>query len=104
MGSDTACTITDLPLEVLERILVILDPIDVASTAQVCRFFRGLVYPAGDEHFWRALYLAQSFDDPRKAVTYLGNRRTDIKWREELQRIIRARTVVNDVNVAFTFP
>jgi hypothetical protein len=98
MVSDSAC-ITDLPVEVLEHILVISDPIDVASTAQVCRLFRGLVYPIGDDHFWRALYLAQSFDDPRKAVTYLGNRRTDIKWREELQRIIRARTVVNDVTV-----
>lgn len=98
MVSESAC-ITDLPLEVLEHILVISDPIDVASTAQVCRLFRGLVYPVGEDHFWRALYLAQSFDDPRKAVTYLGNRRTDIKWREELQRIIRARTVVNDVTV-----
>lgn len=98
MVSDPAC-ITDLPLEVLEHILVISDPIDVASTTQVCRLFRGLVYSAGDEHFWRALYLAQPFDDPREAVTYLGKRRTDIKWREELQRIIRARTVVNDVTV-----
>ncbi|KAG1818719.1 uncharacterized protein BJ212DRAFT_1446459 [Suillus subaureus] len=98
MVSDPAC-ITDLPLEVLEHILVISDPIDVASTTQVCRLLRGLVYSAGDEHFWRALYLAQPFDDPREAVTYLGKRRTDIKWREELQRIIRARTVVNDVTV-----
>ncbi|KAG2046576.1 hypothetical protein BDR06DRAFT_964924 [Suillus hirtellus] len=98
MVSDTA-RITDLPLEVLEHILVILDPLDVASTAQVCRLFRGLVYSADDEHFWRALYLAQSFDDPRQAVSYLGNRRTDIKWREELQNIIRARTIVNDVTV-----
>lgn len=98
MVSDSAC-ITDLPLEVLEHILVISDPIDVASTAQVCRLFRGLVYPVGDDHFWRALYLAQPFDDPRKAVTHLGNRRNDIKWREELQRIIRARTIVNDVTV-----
>lgn len=102
MVSDPAC-ITDLPLEVLEHILVISDPIDVASTTQVCRLLRGLVYSAGDEHFWRALYLAQPFDDPREAVTYLGKRRTDIKWREELQRIIRARTVVNDVTVAPTF-
>jgi len=103
MVSDTA-RITDLPLEVLEHILVILDPLDVASTAQVCQLFRGLVYSADDEHFWRALYLAQSFDDPRQVVSYLGNRRTDIKWREELQNIIRARTVVNDVTVASTFP
>lgn len=98
MVSDSAC-ITDLPLEVLEHILVISDPIDVSSTAQVCRLFRRIVYSLGDEHFWRDLYLAQSFDDPRTAVTYLGNRRTDIKWKEELQRIIRARTVVNDVTV-----
>lgn len=91
--------ITDLPHEVVEHILVISDPIDVARAAQVCKFIRGIVYPVGDEHFWRALYLAQPFDDPRKAVTFLGNRRTDIKWREELQRIIRARTVINDVTV-----
>ncbi|KAG0704455.1 hypothetical protein DFH29DRAFT_911428 [Suillus ampliporus] len=98
MGSGAA-RITDLPFEVLEHILLISGPTNVASAAQVCRFFRDLIYPVGDEHFWRALYLAQPFDDPRQAVTHLGNRRTDIKWREELQRIIRANTVVNDVTV-----
>lgn len=90
--------INDLPLEILEHILLISDPFDIARAAQVCRLFRGVVYTE-DEHFWRALYLAQPLDDPRKAVTYLGNRRTKIKWREELQLIIRARTIVRDVSV-----
>ncbi|OJA07874.1 hypothetical protein AZE42_07667 [Rhizopogon vesiculosus] len=94
----SAVRINDLPAEVLEHILLISDPFDVARASQVCRLFRGLVY-ADDEHFWRALYLAQPFDDPREAVTYLGNHRTGIKWREELQRIIRARTVVHNVTV-----
>ena len=93
-----AVRITDLPLEVLERVLLMSDPLDVAYTAQTCRHFRGLIYTTDDERFWRALYLSGPFDDPRKAVTYLGSRRSGINWREELQRIIRARTVVDNVS------
>jgi hypothetical protein len=95
----SAVRITDLPLEVLEHVLLLLDPLDVAYAAQVCRLFRSLVYAADDERFWRILYLAEPFDDPREAVTYLGSRRHGINWREELQRIMRARTVVNNVAV-----
>lgn len=94
-----AVRITDLPHEVLEHVLLMSDPLDVASVAQACRFFRGFVYLTDGDRFWRALYLSEPFDDPRKTVTYLGSCRTDINWREELRRIIRARTVVNDVSV-----
>jgi len=91
--------ITDLPLELLEHILVICDPLDVAVASQVSRHFRDLIYGGTDDHFWRALYLAQAFDDPRYSISYLGKTRTRVKWREELQRIIRARTVVKNIAV-----
>ncbi|KAH7924517.1 hypothetical protein BV22DRAFT_1035027 [Leucogyrophana mollusca] len=91
--------ISDLPLELLEHVLLISDPLDVASAAQAARLFRDLVYDTRDEHFWRALYLAQAFDDPRSAVTYLGSPRTNIDWKGELQRIIRARTVFNNLSL-----
>ncbi|KIJ64607.1 hypothetical protein HYDPIDRAFT_28541 [Hydnomerulius pinastri MD-312] len=91
--------ITDLPLELIEHVLLTLDPLDISYVAKTCRFFQGIVYGANDQQFWRALYLVQPFDDPRKAVTYLGIPRADIDWRAELQRIIRARTVVKNLAV-----
>ncbi|KAI6030429.1 hypothetical protein F5J12DRAFT_800318 [Pisolithus orientalis] len=115
-----ACVV-DLPLELLEHILYMLDPLDVSRIAQSNRFFRKI-------RFWRGLYLALPLDDPRDSVTYLGNPRlrtgtsamgsamaieetqidtsnvnpsssvepSDIDWQGELQRIIRARTVVRN--------
>ncbi|KAG6329029.1 hypothetical protein ID866_10061 [Astraeus odoratus] len=125
--------ITTLPLELLERILYMLDPLDVSVVAQSGHFFRELVYGAKQcQRFWRGLYLSQPLDDPRSTVTHLGNPRwktgqagsrydlttttmesttihtevdivldsvtepNDIDWRSELQRIIRARTVVRN--------
>ncbi|EGN94026.1 hypothetical protein SERLA73DRAFT_171860 [Serpula lacrymans var. lacrymans S7.3] len=90
-------TFIGLPSEILEQILFSCDPIDVASFAQVSRLSRELVYNTSDAHFWRELYLAQALDDPRTAVTRLGTARLNIDWRGELQRIIRARTVVNNI-------
>lgn len=120
--------ITDLPLELIEHILYLLDPLHVSYIAQSARFFRELIYGATQcQRFWRGLYLAQPLDDPRNTITYLGSPRarvsptyrmvmnstmdmsqfgpilnplsspvaeSNIDWHAELQRIIRARTVV----------
>ncbi|KAI6102344.1 hypothetical protein EDD16DRAFT_365202 [Pisolithus croceorrhizus] len=121
--------IIDLPLELLEYILYMLDPLDVSRIAQSNRLFRRIVYLTPNyQRFWRGLYLAESLDDPRDTVTYLGNPRLrtmssatssamtiedsqidascanlassvescDIDWQGELQRIIRARTIVRN--------
>ncbi|KAI6014718.1 hypothetical protein BKA83DRAFT_4087848 [Pisolithus microcarpus] len=118
--------IIDLPLELLEHILYMLDPLDVSRVAQASRLFRRIVYLTPDyQRFWRGLYLAEPLDDPRDTVTYLGSPRLramssatssamrsqinasnvnpassaelcDIDWQGELQRIIRARTIVRN--------
>ena len=87
----------DFPSEIVEDILLHSDPLVVAAFAQTCRLSRSLVYHAPDQHLWRALYLAQPFDDPRKCVSHSGHpRATAVDWRSDLQRIIRARTVVRN--------
>ncbi|KAI6139376.1 hypothetical protein BKA82DRAFT_141212 [Pisolithus tinctorius] len=94
-----ACVV-DLPLELLEHILYMLDPLDVSRIAQSNRFFRKIVYLTPNyQRFWRGLYLALPLDDPRDTVTYLGNprlRRGTSAMGRELQRIIRARTIVRN--------
>lgn len=91
-------TLALIPPEIIEQVLVFLDPLDVATFSQTCKSFHDLIYPAQDNYLWRTLYLAQPFDDPRRAVTpYLDRPPPEsINWKGELQAIIRARTVVMD--------
>jgi hypothetical protein len=91
-------TLALIPPEIIEQVLIFLDPLDVAPFSQTCKRFYDLVYPIQGNHLWRALYLAQPFDDPRRAVTpYLEpSPRESIDWRGSLQAIIRARTVLRD--------
>lgn len=92
-------TFADLSLEIIDRILFTLDPLDVAHVSQTSRFFYEIIYGSHNQQFWRGLYLAQPLDDPRRTVTYLGARREDIDWRGELLRITRARTVMKQPSV-----
>jgi hypothetical protein len=91
---------TQIPPEIIEQVLLFLDPLDIATFSQTCKGHRDLVYPPrpGDNHLWRALYLAQPFDDPRRAVTPHLDRPPpeSIDWKGSLQAIIRARTVLLD--------
>lgn len=113
-----------LPHELVEEILVLCDPVDVARVAMSCKRMYGIVYgdvPGQGEGrrrrktFWRALYLAQPLDDLRTCVDRLGVPRVatpsqsssqldseddgGIDWQDELQKIIRARSVVSDVRL-----
>lgn len=92
-------TIADLTLEIIDCILFALDPLDVACISQTSRFFHEIIYGPLNRQFWRGLYLAQPLDDPRRTVTRLGSRRDDIDWKGELQRIMRARTVIKHPTV-----
>jgi hypothetical protein len=91
-------TLALIPPEIIEQVLLFLDPLDVAPFSQTCKSFYNLVYPTQDNHLWRALYLAQPFDDPRRAVTRHLDRPPpeSIDWKGSLQAIIRARTVLMD--------
>jgi len=86
--------LADLSLEIIDRILFALDPLDIAPISQTSRFFYEIIYGPLNRQFWRGLYLAQPLDDPRRSVTRLGCPRDDIDWKGELQRITRARTVL----------
>ncbi|KAH0585840.1 hypothetical protein H2248_007131 [Termitomyces sp. 'cryptogamus'] len=83
-----------LPSEVLEHILLRLDPIDVAQISQCCHLLRLMLYNPQDKLLWRKLYLTLPLDDPRNCVSTQGVRRHDIDWMAILQRFIRARTVL----------
>lgn len=88
-------TIFDIPPEVIEQVFLELDPLDVAACSQTCRDLYTLIYDPSNSLFWRKMYLAQPFDDPRDCRTTLGEPLVeDIDWRGALQRIIRARTIV----------
>jgi len=91
-------TLAQIPPEIIEQVLLFLDPLDVATFSQTSKSHHNLVYPPGDNHLWRALYLAQPFDDPRRAITPNLDRPPpeSIDWRTSLQAIIRARTVLLD--------
>ncbi|KAH6912817.1 hypothetical protein BKA70DRAFT_1184121 [Coprinopsis sp. MPI-PUGE-AT-0042] len=91
--------LTDLPVEILETIVGLCDPLDVAGIAQTTQQFRSLIYTTTDDTLWRNLYLAQPLDDPRKCLNFTGEKRSDINWKEELQCFIRARTVLRQMSL-----
>ncbi|EMD40152.1 hypothetical protein CERSUDRAFT_122222 [Gelatoporia subvermispora B] len=85
----------DLPPEIIEQVILECDPLDVSRLAQTCSALRSLIYDPESQHVWRVLYLTQPLDDPRRCVTQLGySTPQEVDWRAELQRVIRARTVV----------
>ncbi|KAJ3714166.1 hypothetical protein C8R42DRAFT_726657 [Lentinula raphanica] len=96
-------TLDALPIEILEEILIVSDPIEVGMVSCCSRFFYNLVYNSSgnsSQHLWRALYLAQPFDDPTICVSQTGRPRIgEFDWKSELQAIIRARTVLCDVSI-----
>jgi F-box domain len=87
-----------LPPEILDEVLVSLDPLDVAYFAQTCKKYHNLVYRSEDNYLWRALYLVQPFDDPRCSLTPSLELipPESIDWKGSLQAVIRARTVLAD--------
>lgn len=91
-------TLALLPPEIIEQVLFFLDPLDVATFSKTCKAFYALIYRTPDNHLWRALYLAQPLDDPRRSITprldSIAPERID--WKGSLQALIRARTVLTD--------
>uniref|UniRef100_A0A8H7XQU9 Protein kinase domain-containing protein n=1 Tax=Psilocybe cubensis TaxID=181762 RepID=A0A8H7XQU9_PSICU len=91
--------LTDLPPELIEEVLTYCDPLDVSKLAQMCSTLRKLVYGAEDSKLWRELYLMQPFDDPRHCIAQDGNPVPQpIAWRDELQRLMRVRTILTSSN------
>ncbi|KAJ4477280.1 hypothetical protein J3R30DRAFT_3657755 [Lentinula aciculospora] len=92
----------DLPAEIFEEILMVCDPVEVGMISCCSRLIHNLIYNSRDhsQHLWRALYLAQPFDDPTRCVSQNGRPLVgEFNWKSELQAIIRARTVLEDVSI-----
>ncbi|TFK24954.1 hypothetical protein FA15DRAFT_669012 [Coprinopsis marcescibilis] len=90
--------LTDLPLEILESILILCDPQDISRTAQTCQFFRCLMYRSLDEAIWRE-NLTKTLDDPRQCSGLLGEERPFVSWRKEVQRITRAGSLIKRMSI-----
>lgn len=75
-----APSLLSLSPEILHQILVELDPIDVASVAQVCRSLSSQVDPAGNSLLWRDLF-HRLFDDVHSSY------RPGHSWRQRPARI-----------------
>ncbi|KAH9924355.1 uncharacterized protein BXZ73DRAFT_91336 [Epithele typhae] len=92
-------TIADLPVELIEDIVLLLDPLDVSRFVQTCSAYHLLLYSNSGEHLWRELYLLQPFDDPRQCLTPLGRPLPRLDWKDLLQRVMRTRTILANVNL-----
>ncbi|KAJ8581250.1 hypothetical protein M405DRAFT_938371, partial [Rhizopogon salebrosus TDB-379] len=70
-----APTITDLPAELIEAVLILSaasdNPGSVAALSQTSKFFHDLIYMCPDQHLWREIFLT-TFDDPRPALNHLS--------------------------------
>ncbi|TFY82906.1 hypothetical protein EWM64_g1100 [Hericium alpestre] len=90
--------VSAIPPEIIEQILLELDPQDISPFTQTCRTYHTLINHPPDQHFWRQLYLLQPFDDPRQCISPLGYKVApeSIDWKCDLQRIIRARTIASE--------
>jgi hypothetical protein len=56
--------IMDLPLEVIQRVLIHCCPREVAEFSKTCRAANDLIHSPCDQYLWRHLYLAHPFDHP----------------------------------------
>lgn len=90
-------TMSDLCSEVVEQIYVNADPHDFVALASSCHRYHDLLHKSNSQFVWRSHFL-QRFDDPRLCITRLGGRlASDVSsfdWKAELQRRIRAQSVI----------
>lgn len=91
----------DLPSETLESIIVVCDPADAARLSQTSKVLHDLLHNPADTFCWRSLYLSQPLDDPRLCFTLTGMKPSDVDWKEDLERFILARNVLQSSSIPF---
>jgi hypothetical protein len=96
---NTNTSIFSLPLELVENIILELDPLELSPLAQTCRYFHNFIYHTVDSHLWRNLHLLQELDDPRRCLSSLLEPVAGIDWQERLKRITRAQVVATSPHV-----
>lgn len=88
-----------LPVEVLERILIVAEPVAVARFSQTCHAYYSLIYNALDQRLWRSLFLAQCFDDPRECLTHTGQPLASVDrpfdWKNGVQNRVRVQKAIS---------
>lgn len=87
-----------LPTEIIEHMLTLCAPRDVASFAQTCRLARLVIYKSSDHHLWRELFLAAQFDDLRSSPNLSPEHRVD--WQAELKDRVEAELILGGSDVA----
>lgn len=95
-------TLEKIPPEVIERIIILADPLDLPAFSRTSSWNYAIVNPPNYQRLWQAIFLAQPLDDPRKCCDQFGRSTfpaLGFDWRKELQKIMRARKVV--MNPAF---
>jgi len=93
-------SLTTIPPEIVEEVILFLDPIQVTTVSRCSHLLRSLVYHPKDDVLWRKLYLRQPLDDPRKCVSFMGVPRKHIDWKRELQGLIRAWNVLHQPSLS----
>lgn len=81
-----------LPTELIHHVLCFCTPHTVVAFSQTCRLAFTLIYDTEDQHLWREVFLSVPFDDLKDSPDYDAD--VPIDWKTELQRRIRASSVV----------
>ena len=81
-----------LPIELIQKILCFCTPQTIAACSQTCRLAFALVYGSENQHLWREVFLSVPFDDLEESSDHDPS--IPIEWKSELQRRIRASSVV----------
>lgn len=81
-----------LPTELILHALRFCTPQDVAAFSQTCSLAFTLIYGTEDQHLWQEVFLHVPFDDLRDSPDYDAD--VPIDWKAELQRRVRAASMV----------
>ena len=88
----TTSMFLSLPTELVQHVLCFCAPQTLAALSQTCRLIFTLVYDTKDQRLWREVFLSVPFDDLRDSPDH--DPTVPIDWKTELQRRIRASSVV----------
>jgi len=85
-----------IPPEVVGQIVLLADPLDLSAFSRTSSLYHSII---NNQRLWQALYLTQSLDDPRTCQDLYGRSSFPVSassfdWKGALQRIIRARKVI----------
>ncbi|KAF7793559.1 hypothetical protein EIP86_004673 [Pleurotus ostreatoroseus] len=90
-------SITSLPSEVVEEILVYLaerkEPLSISRLAQTCLHLRQIVYDPLDKFLWRRVFLT-TFDDPRSASDQSSPEKSTFDWGQEYKSRVWTQSYV----------